>query len=247
MTSRLSELLEAAATGESSEAFYLELLESEVVIPTRSAAKANPQPGDTFETFNFLTAREGSKEILPIFSDAAFVEEWAGRELPTRTHRFTSLLWILADEIWLHLNPGQEFGKELSPWEIERLKQGKDAVPELISELDPPVAREIEIDAQSDNYPELRLQMRPVLELYREISEAFIVKIAEGEEIYPAVGLRRESISPERLASLQSELNDSVSGHLSQGERLAIFENVDDRSYRAIFEDATPFYVRLAE
>lgn len=45
----------------------------------------------------------------------------------------------------LHFNPGQTYGKEISPWEISRLRLGGEAISEIIAELEEDSPSRLEI------------------------------------------------------------------------------------------------------
>jgi hypothetical protein len=62
------------------------------------------------------------------------MELWCSRQLNHSVVFFKSLLQSVPNDWWLCLNPGSDLEKEFSPWEISLLKQGLDALPEIIAD-----------------------------------------------------------------------------------------------------------------
>ena len=184
--------------------------------------------------------------MLPIFSDELYLQDWLGEEAPFEKVRFASLIWEVEKETWMHLNPGQEVGKEISPWEIELLKQGPDAVPEIAAEISG-VSEDIEVRSDPDLFPDLKRQLRPVLELFAEIEEAFLVSVTSPEmgEGCPILGLRHKGLDTKKLDYLNGELRTIVEQHFDTDKDLVFVKDIDNKKDPNVifFREVTPFYI----
>ena len=185
----LTELLEDAADGlpGALEAFFCALLDAEVYVPLAREGAQCQLPAVVGQSgagdHGFVTVMQEGDECVPIFTEEAFVAEWAAQSIPVERKRFESLLWMISEDTWLYLNANQEVGKEITPWEIELLKKGRDAVPELAAAQSEHHPEEIEVNSDTAIYPELKRQLIAVLELVPELEEAFLVGIKQGAGI----------------------------------------------------------------
>jgi hypothetical protein len=252
LTRELETWLDAAADGlpGAVEGFFRTLLKCEVYAPTHASEEqtalaiiGNTTPAD----HNFVTIVYDGKECLPIFTREEFLYAWAGNTVPYTRKDFRSLIWRLGKETWMYLNSNQEVGKELTPWEIELLRKGEEAIDELARAQSEEPFDDIEVRAASDLYPELKRALIPILQIYPELQEAFIVAVKEGgsEEEKPLVGIRYSKISEGKRAYLKSELEYLL--EQEQHNPCGNFMLIDDLDNEAspnleLFANATPFY-----
>ncbi|MCI5065112.1 SseB family protein [bacterium] len=131
-------LLEAieSPSRSSFENFYLAFLEESFFVPRRYQGKPI-QNISIFPTpfLDILGLQTRDENFVPIFTSLEELEEWRGEE-PLEHLSLTGreLCKRTPEEWWITLNPAGETGKEFSPWEIERLRHGQDALDELIED-----------------------------------------------------------------------------------------------------------------
>lgn len=133
----LTLLMERASAGdrEATRAFFSELFQARLYIPDRhqpgTPMKEVPYPSN----FNYLLGVEAEERfIVPAFTSEQFLIEWGGH-LIFREMTGERLLQTIPDGWYCVLNPGQEVEKEFTPWEIEQLRLGPEAIQEILDEL----------------------------------------------------------------------------------------------------------------
>jgi len=149
----------------------------------------------------------------------------------------------------LYLNAAQDVGKELSEWEVEKLREGRDSVPELVSALREDPLGELEVRSNREVYPEFKRKILPIIELYPELEEVFVVAMREGLESgeKPLIGLKwasgRNAPNEGKRAYIRSELQNAAEELLPDSSAVVI-DDLDDASSpnHVLFSDATPFY-----
>lgn len=221
------------------EAFYELLLRSEVFIPTQGANgnKVSELGTSHIDELGFVTVDYEGQECLPIFSQESFLTQWAEREMTFTKKSFSSLLWLIGDSTWLYLDANQQAGKEITSWEIELLKKGKDAIPELVAaSYDNPLL-ELEVETNSELFLDLKRKLIPVLELSSKLDEAFIVGIKDGENLKPMLGLKYNKAAAAERKYIREELQQV-------SEEVVIVDDVGSGSNDNFFTEATPFYIR---
>ncbi len=241
-------------------AFLERLLISDVYVPLRGLPGATEESGadvalvgeDSAEERGFLTVVYDSKPCLPIFSQEEYLLEWAQREIPFVRKSFKSLLWLVGDENWMYINPNQEVGKEITEWEIQRLRQGVEAIPEIVASLSEVPYGEIEVRSGEDLYPELKRKLLPTLELYPELTEAFLVTIKEGEAEAekPLLGVKWAKVKEAKRIYVKAELEECIKDFLSErGGHITVIDDLGDKNSHnhTLFADSTPFYFATRE
>ena len=251
----LTAILELAADGAPKDVacFFELLLNSKVYVPLKPGPGAEVKLvmlGEKMpKEHNFLTILHEAEECIPIFSEKEFVAAWAGYEMPLECQEFKSLLWLISNDTWMHLNPGQDVGKELTAWELSLLRKGPEAVPELVDAQRENNLEEIEVRSGGDLYPDLKRELLPVLELCEELEEAFLVALKDSglSTEQPLLGLRYHKVPPGRRAYLLSEIESVAQEALSgKYQGLQIIDDLEQQTSanHAFFEDAKPFYYR---
>lgn len=231
--------------------FYLTLLETDVLVPLRPgfAAMTEEEAKEikTLERFALVDFQQ--KRILPIFSTENAFLEWAQQqEIEAVYKSFKSLVWVVGEEVWLHLNPGQEVGKEFSPWEIESLKDGREGVDDLVAELmSEHQAIEIEVDSGSSQFAGLKKKIATILEAYPQVKEAFLISFKKNEEDdpIPLFGMRQDGLSDEALKTIEQEVRTMTEFSAEATMPAEFISNIDKRTnpHAVLFDDATPFYI----
>ena len=233
------------------ERFLRILMQSTVFVPIKSEPKKDIPIFGQLETGDLgflLSPGTGDEEILPIFSEPGYVAEWAEREIFYADCEFRKLIWVLGEDTVLHLNPGQEVGKEISRWEIEQLRRGEGAIPEIVAELQGGGESDILLEPAGPEYDPLKKKLLAVLEIATELSEAFLVVATEeeGGAVSPTLGLLYgEAVSPERREYFRAEFENCSREHLPSDRRMTILDDLDDENSPnwGLFADVNPFYV----
>lgn len=220
----------SAGSAEALTRFYETLLESEVIVPDRSNMDAlTGSVGADFPRASIPwfavkgKVEEGQpgadsteRNIIPIFCSATGMELWCSRQLNHSVVFFKSLLQSVPNDWWLCLNPGSDLEKEFSPWEISLLKQGLDALPEIIADWqDQQENRSANVEPLStDKYPLVIKCLKDfgnVEKRVRAISALLETSQTEdGESRSILIGCEVSSVSETELTELTDRLNSSL-------------------------------------
>ena len=251
----LTAALAAAASGrpEAIKEFFRVLLSSTVVVPIKPAApreQAAVLGKTTAADLGLMIINYEGHKCLPIFSERAFAEFWLKERGSTTEKELKSLLWLIGEDTWMYLNPNQEVGKEISAWEVERLKQGTDAIDELTaaqeedSSLD-----ELELEHSPDGYEELKRKLIPILEIYPQLEEAFLIEIKEAGEgsRRPVLGIKYAGkISASKKEYVKNEILRVAEEYRKESEALLhVADDLADEKNvnEPLFREAMPFYL----
>ncbi len=235
MAEQLTELLQQAADGQTGavEVFFLKLLEGKVFVPL--------SPGGGYAMVEY----QGTS-TLPIFTEERFVAEWAEAETQTSEEDFKRILHRLPEDAWLYLNPAQEIGKELTPWEVEQLKRGPEAIPDLAAALREDVEEEFIVESGAELFPELQTKLLPILQIYPELEEAFLISLKEGEtaDAKPALGVKYGKINEAKRVYLRAEIENASAEHLPGHQQLFFIDDLGDENSPnwRLFAESKPFY-----
>ncbi len=250
--STLTAALETAQNGaeENVLAFLAVLLESTVFVPVKNPFDPmlpKPQVFESTQNCELLELNFEGKQIVPIFSEEHLLNQWSEAKFSYTQLPFSRLLQRLQATTWVHLNPGAEFGKQLSPWELERLQQGREAFDEIVTELKENAEDALQItDYSRSAPPKLLSQLRVILESYPQVSEAFFIgtKSEQSDELAPILGLVCSDVRTIRKTELVKELQETVAPNF-QSRELAVIDDLGEESSinRALFREANPFYV----
>jgi hypothetical protein len=244
----LTSLLEAAAKGkaEAAKSFLETLLKSDVQVPLKVGAD-NKKDTPKKLSQDLLTVNVDGRTVLPIFSSDLALTNWAD-EMPlgSTTVAFAELINLVDPTHWLHLDPNQEFGKELSPWELALLRKGVEALDEILAELD--FNEGFEVENSSKEYLELKHHFSVLFEAYPWVKEAFLVKATHGEDkTQPLLGLKllpkpSAEVRDDKREQLRSEI-DSIA--LDQGINIQLVDDLGETNSpnQRLFKDINPFYI----
>lgn len=253
-TPSLSSRLDAAAEGDpiATRAFFEELLSSSVYIVDASkdaSGRTSAATGSKSPELQFVRIED--RIVLPVFSESSFVVTWAQREVATVVKSFKAILHFLDGNVWIHLNPNQPVGKELSPWELDLLRQGPDTIPEIVAELCEEYDSDVEVVETDESDEELKRALIALLEAYHEVREGFLVRIRkEGDTTFqPALGLVLEATDELRRKALQEELEATVTRHVQSSADLYVLDDLANTKSQnwILFRQLTPFYFRTEE
>ena len=243
-----------AGSREAARAFFKLLLEAPLFVPERRQEQPlSNAPRYPNEFFNFLGVQDRQRTVMPAFTDPDFIRAWCGNALAFRETSFRSLAAILPEEWWLVVNPGRAVEKELSPWEIARLKEGAPAIEEVLDEIFAPATAET-LDLRpcaADEYPALRAALRRAGAETPALSRIYLLR-EEGRDPDGRplerllVGVEAREAAPDEIERLRVMIRDAARPFLIGGEELKVLAGRDWRASPAfgLFKDAPPLYAR---
>jgi hypothetical protein len=255
---QLTALLQDAADEKpgAPEAFFEALLRAEVWVAQTTPAQADGTASGPHiigqgnpEELGVITVSYEGHDCVPIFTEEAFVADWALKKVFTAKKPFKTLLWVLGEETWLYLNPNQEIGKEITAWEVKQMRKGADAIPDLVGALGDDGIPDMEVRSDSELYPKLKRKILPVLELCKNLDEAFMVAVKEdgSDTEKPMIGLKYNSKATSAEKNyIKEELRHVGTEDFADGSGSLLVVDDLGNSYSPnenIFSDSRPFYI----
>ena len=228
--------------------FYQALLAAEVVVPDRSNIEslkdsiAADYPRSSIPWFaikgKVVDPDQGGNDeertILPFFSSVANIVDWCGRELSNTRIIFSSFLKSVPEDWWLCLNPGSELEKEFSPWEVSLLKQGLEALPEIVADW------QSQQEPRSANVQPLALDQYPIIikclkdfgaaeKSVRAISALLETSQTEdGDSRSILIGCELTGVDETQLIELKDRLNDLLRLNTIGEDPFRVFASSED-------------------
>ena len=116
--------------------FFRGFLEASLYVPDRhQAIPLTNQPVYPSDLFAILGVQDIERSLIPCFCSEEALQRWTPSRLSCSQVRGIELCKRVPDGWWLVLDPGQEASKEFSPWELSKLRQGAEAISEIIADL----------------------------------------------------------------------------------------------------------------
>lgn len=164
-------------TGENLQRFYATFLSSQLLIPIVSPGHPLPKNREKpLSPFSDLLSLEKNEQVFVLaFTTREELLTWSRQELDSRTLSGADLCKRLPERVWISINPEGEFGKELSPWEVERLRSATEYdMSELIAEVESTPHERIKFQPLEENtFPHLTNAAREVLSRFSEVTAIF--------------------------------------------------------------------------
>ena len=140
-----------------------------------------------------------------------------------------------------------EYGRESSPWEIEKLKSGVDAIKDIVSADMEEFSTSYEVNPRPLEFDVERHKLALLFESYAAVDEASLISIARepGAEPSPMIGLTLSDIDEKKLETLFLEIR----GTFSEERRPLVCTDARTQGSPnfGLFETATPFYIKVLE
>jgi hypothetical protein len=251
----MEESMNLAAHGDDKAAreFFLAFLAGPLYVPERfqseSPLNAPEYPNDFM---NVMGIRDRDRVVVPVFSNPVLIEAWCGKALTYRTLPTIELLDLMPEDWWLIVNPGCEIDKDISPWEVEQLREGVQGIPAIIEELFPTgLETVIEVETpRDDEYPELKNKLREfgaaragVEALYLLIENG--IDIDDNPTVAMLIGAKATLKDSDDMNRLRDEIRSVVDvamiGH-TERVKVLIGGDAEDNMVLGIFKQVTPFY-----
>lgn len=253
----LARLMADCSAGKNSAllSFFESFLESQLLVPERHqqvTAKIEPRYPSDF--CNILGVVDGERVVVPVFTDGGLVADWSGNPLRLRRYVGSELVKIIPDGWWCSLNPGQECSKEFSPWEINELRHGKNAIQTVVEEyLSGEELEPLTIGAVADDeYQDLKAALvRAVEGELPTILEMTLVRetgLDDGNNSCSRLLLGASTIpGTDSSVELSRERLQNIAGlHSIGAEDIYVFvgERGKDKVMMNLFTEFRPFYSR---
>ncbi|MBN8547749.1 MAG: SseB family protein [Deltaproteobacteria bacterium] len=234
------------------QAFFEAFLRDPLVVPERrQAQKMSDEPRYPNEFLNILGVQAKERVLVPVFSRRDLIVEWCGSELATRSISGAELLTLMPEEWWICLNPGAEIEKEISPWEIEQLKEGTAGIPAVLDEIyQDTIVEPLEVQAvNAEEYPSLQRELRIFAEKNSAICKMYLIR-QSGKDAEEALinklllGLEISAANEAEVDRIKAEAQN-VSDRCQVGnDKVSVFTAISgqgDMSF-GLFGKSTPFY-----
>lgn len=248
--------LEAAYEGSQAciKSFFELFLVSTLYVPERFQDQPmSDQPEYPNDFFNLLGVQDSAKSCIPCFSSPDLIVDWCGEELKHKEISGSDLVSRAPENWWIVLNPGEEIEKEFSPWEIERLNQGSENIPELVEEILPNDQVEpLSIQPlEPDSYPKLKEKLIKLAESTEAVSGIYMVKeiiVQDDDSVNERLlfGIKfsntEEQDPPKNLEIFSSLIEQELIGDLP----FTMYSNSDNQTSIKIglLEQFEPIYLR---
>ncbi len=256
MTSELGQSLKKASEGQEADIqeFFINLLNAKIFVPSVNSSSPTPTVGHTKteEDTNYVFIDYEEARCVPIFSSEEFLLEWAEKELPFTEEPFSQFLWKMPHNTWAYLNPGQEIGKELSPWELELLKLGPDSIEELIHGVKETEQEDFEIEDATEVLNQAKIPLENILEAYPTIEECFLLSLKEAEtqSERALLGIRHNAeLDLEKREQIRNEIASALKDLIPKphSEAFIVDDLMDPNSMNhTLFLDYPSFYKKAA-
>lgn len=196
------------------------------------------------ELFEYLAVQQDETISVPVFCNEEEVKDWAGLDLSLRQVSIRQLLASIPQGWWVTFRPGSDTGKEFSPWELEELSKGPEAIESILdeifsdSEIEPLQYREPE----SGEYQELKAALIDFSKKHQGILTLSLLKHEESELLQIGAGLEKsanKSVIKDGLSSLCQQL---LVGDIHP--RIFLYENDHPGAIGLLFQKTQPFYKR---
>jgi len=259
----LEQLLKSASHGEEKDLrdFLKYLLAATISVPDRQQAQKLSDQAEYPNNFiTFLGIKDSDRNIIPIFSDPDFISSWCGNLLKFSNINFKEVISRMPENWWLVLNPGQEFEKEFSPWELNCLLKGADGIEDIIADhcLDSENTP-IEVRLVTDQeYQECKLTLielaktQPLIEKLSMLTEVTVSE-DQREQYTLLIGAETSSdLDMEQEDQLRLKIRELVQQKCALDKvalRIHIFNSnktadVSKELLLSLFAASKPFYVR---
>lgn len=249
----MHELIESALKGSTQAVydFYTILWESEVYLPVKSSSDSSVDDKSFDGEFSFVSI-EG-RHTLAVFTSEEFGVQWSEQRVRFVPRLFRTLIWLIKPDVWIHINPGQECGKEMSAWELGKLRDGGlDALDEIVAEIVTPEDSDVEVFCGDDLYPELKRRLKSLLEVFSEVEEAFLIRVvSQGDKEATfnkkgmiLLGLIHSGLSKLQCLQIEEEAKMMAVQEIAQDEEFAFVSSINDRTniMSGLFNEVIPFY-----
>lgn len=224
MNDFLAPLLQAASEGERTDviAFLKAFKNSVLLVPQKEQnPKFGSLPPYPARPLDILAVRDDSHIIVPVFSSPGLIENWLSRPLKVRSIAAVELIRILPEDWHIALNPCDEYRKDFTPWELQKLLGDDQDLEDIATELELPHGVEpLEVKVlATDDFPNLKAALREQVEKQPEIREIYLGqekgRTFEGTEVETLlIGLKLKDVAPAQAERIRTTIKDLIAPYL---------------------------------
>lgn len=232
--------------------FYQAFLDDILLVPNRFQEQPlQHQPSYPNDFLDIIAVQSGDKITVPAFSRNELVTTWCDQELKMRKITGKALVEMIPDNWHICLNPSAEVEKEFSPWEIAKLRQGRENISEIVSELymnDLIEVLQIE-EVISPDYDQLKKGLASAASSFSQISKLYFAQ-ESGKDINGTsksnllLGIETSNTTPSELEEIQEKLTACARIFLIGDQDLKVRVGASGSASitLGIFKEITPFY-----
>ena len=241
--------------GLSLQKLLLGVIAGPLYIPDRNQPrKLSYQPEYPNDFVSIMGVQDKERVVVPVFTSADLIEPWFGSELQFKQFSGTQLFSILPEDWWILINPGQELEKEISPWEISRLKEGEPGIKEVLEEIaqEDAIVQTIELkQIQESDFSELKTKLTEfasardeILKLYMLLEKSLTTDGGSIEQILVGIECKKNVKDIEKIKDEAGQLcSINLIGNLGAKVRAGVSGN---NIILGVFKDTVPFYTTKA-
>ena len=251
MSDLLASLLQAASEGERSDvlSFLRAFKEATLFVPEKEQSpRFNSLPAYPDRPLNILAVQDGDNVFVPVFSESTLIEKWCSRKLNVRSISTMDLIKLLPESWHVALNPGDDYRKDLTPWELQKLLDGDSGIEEIATELELPHGVEpLEVrKVTSSEFIPVKTALKILCDNNPEIREVYLAKekgktFEESEVETLLVGIKLKDLEPAEAEGIRLKVRDSLAPALIGAIQLRVLIGVGFSDLElGIFADFAP-------
>ena len=254
----LDVLIERAFTGDRSAAtfFFEQMLDTQLLVPERYSnppVKKDEEVNYPHLFLNILGYLDSERVCVPAFTQADHASSFVSPAPRCRAIRGSELLTLVPDDWWIIVNPTQEVAKELSPWEIALLRQGRESIAEIVAEVfthDTPTPLRV-TTPNDDEFDNLRKALTEHCATDKRIRKLFLlqeVSLDEGLPV-PLIGVIIHPVFAEDEDAVLEQVRGTANLSQIGGANPRIFIGTEDKPgmMLKLFLGSPPLYESTAE
>ncbi len=229
-------LVEAVKTPSSAPNFYRLLLESDLLVMGSAEGREEAQEQFSLEpgtNLKLVTGLKDGNPYLPVFSSLPRMQEFVEQETKYLSINGRALLELTRGGPII-LNPASQYGKELSPLEVQQLLAG------------PTPPKQYHSVGQAA-YPEPLVQaLTAVFAARPDIETAWMIQVTfadRADQPHPLVGIETAGDWPSLIQAIQAAAEAHVPGMLFDIQRV---DRRNPAGMTSALIQVPPFYVRGA-
>ncbi len=239
---------------ESARDFFEFFLKGPLFVPKRDQVQQITNLAKYPNDFISVMALEGETVFVPVFSSMEKVYEWTNSELNCKEIDGKTLCERMPEDWWIAVNPGSEYEKEISPWEIKQLKFGIDGLAIIIDELfgeEQIYAAEIK-SMKEHEFVDLKNALKTKAKSNKLIKKLFLLReigtnLENDEQDKLSnllLGVEVKEGSEEKFENIKEELKRHAALKLigQESVKIRIGTNTENSVMLGIFKGEKPFY-----
>ncbi|MCO6429476.1 MAG: SseB family protein [Deltaproteobacteria bacterium] len=253
----LEESFEGASAGstEKMRRFFQAFLHGPLYIPNRLQQVALQNLADYPNDFTTMLALQSEeRQLVPVFSRPEHIETWCGHPLLYSAMSGKELMARVPDGWWLVINPGTPFSKEISPWEMEQLKElEEEGISNIIEELSiEPAGTSVDLSQlEISDRPELCAALTSLAQDLAAIDQLYLLSeqrlTDEGDTADICVIFAEVSgAGAKAAAEVSRKIKDTAARHLIGDLWEARVILPSDDLMKGVLRHFSPFFIRNA-